>query len=171
MRVLYAVALLTVLLWSPALSAADSSGVFSTPRVVPDGGGQAGGALTTLVTLGLNDPAMPCFNCVFGASQTNLGLTLPLTWVNGGTRVTVSVLVDNLNYTGPALFVYAIRQGGRDQMGQIVQRGQTPASVFPSTWVAWFRVDLLTTPGRYTLEGAFSAGGATSAVTVPLVIQ
>jgi hypothetical protein len=159
------------------LIAAENAYVVSTPRLVPASGGQAAGALATAIIASVPDPnfkgfggpGVPCFNCVPTSGTTNVGLPVPLAWLSAGSSIVIVLNVDIATYSGTGAFIFSLRQGSRT--GKVVARGQVTTSVYPSQWMAYFPSTAPITPGQYTLDGIFDAGGATSTVNTPIIIQ
>jgi hypothetical protein len=161
------------LLGAGARAAEDGVTVRAIPRpaVSVPATGASQGILVSLVSVGLYDAAMPCFTCVNGATQSNLGIAQPLSWVQGGSKVTFTVVADDLAYSGPCSFIYSVRQGG--PLGTVLLRGQAnvPGGCYPAGWFASFNTRVPPNPGVYILEGMVDAGGAIALMTVPLTIQ
>jgi len=178
MRNVYMIAIALILLGMTPLLAENPS-LAAIPRQVPAVGGETQGALATAITAALPDPnftgfggnGVPCFNCVPTSAVTNVGLSVPLTWVTRGSSITFVLAVDVYSFSGVGNFIYSIREGERSQNGKEVARGNVAAGVYPANWLAYFPGTAPGNPGRYTLLGEFDAGGAVSVVTTPLIVQ
>ncbi len=156
-----------VLLGVPLL-AADSPTVISIPNpdVVPYTMNL--GFFTNIVTVGHQEPnVLPCFNCVNGASQTNLGLAVPLTVVHQGSAQNITVTGQNVSYDGPCTFSYSIRASVSSPP---IQTGSVSGSCYPAIWLAYFPVTIPNAPGRYLLQGEIQTRGAKSVVMAGMVI-
>ena len=84
MRKVYVVALVVALLGITPLFAGDAS-LQSIPRPFVPITETTPALLLTTVTIGASDqPPLPCWNCVSGASVVSLGIAEPLSVVTGG---------------------------------------------------------------------------------------
>lgn len=166
-------ALTMISLGASALPAQDAAWVRAVPRpaaVLPDTG-LSQGILVSVVSVGNYDSALPCFMCVRGATQNNLGISQPLSWIQSGTTVTFTIVADDAAYSGPCSFVYSVRQGGT--LGQVLMHGQqvVAGGCYPAGWYAAFNARVPSNPGVYDLEGIVDAGGTVAVMKVPIVIQ
>ena len=171
MRRLAIAAVATVALGIAPLLAADSPTVLSlpTPRsgVTPYTANL--GFFTGIVTMGPQDPnsALPCFNCVNGASVENLGLGLPLTVVSQGAAMTVTVVGQDVSYDGPCTFSFMIRSSPSSPP---IQAGSVSGSCYPGVWIAYFPITVSGPTGGYLLQGVIKTRGPWSAVQAGLLI-
>jgi len=160
-------------LGAAALPAQDAAWVRAIPR--PAGSvpatGLSQGILVPVVSVGPYDAALPCFMCVHGATQNNVGISQPLSWIQSGSQVTFTIIADDMAYSGPCSFVYSVRQGGA--LGQVLMRGQQviAGGCYPAGWYAAFNAKVPSNPGTYSLEGMVDAGGTVTVLKVPLIIQ
>ena len=179
MRKFCVIAIALMLLGIAPLVAANHPTVIAIPRIVPQTGGNNGGALASTVVLAEIDPnfngfqtgGVPCFNCVPSGLSTTVGLGVPLSWASAGSAMAIELMVDINTFSGTGNFIYSIRKGGNDQNGQVVAHGNVAASVYPANWMAYFPDIVMPPAGRYTINGIFDAGGAVTAVSAPLVTQ
>lgn len=126
------------------------------------------GFFASIVTLGHQDPALPCFNCVNGATQISLGLAAPISVIHQGTAVNVSVTGQDVAYSGTCTFTYNIRVSSTSTP---IQTGSVSGSCYPSVWLATFPTTIPNAPGRYLLQGEISTNGSKTQVQAPLVIS
>jgi hypothetical protein len=170
MRKLYVVALAVVLLGiTPIFAASDGASLQAVPRPFVPTTGTAPGILINTITIGESDqPPMPCWNCVSGATVTNLGIAAPMSVVPGGSSMTVTVTFDNLSYTGTAKFAYAIRSS---LTATPIQAAALSADVYPGLWWGRFIITVPSMPDGYLLQGSVTYGSAVTSINVPLIIQ
>jgi len=127
------------------------------------------GILMTTVSIGQSDqPPLPCWDCVLGASIYDLGIAEPLAVVPQGSSMTVTMTWDNLSYTGVGLFAYAIRSS---LTAAPIQAAVQSADIFPSGWWGRFIITVPSTPGAYLLQGSVTYGSAVTSITAPLIIE
>lgn len=168
MRKMIIVAVAVVLLGIVPLLAADSPTVLAinSPDTVPETLNL--GFFTNIVTIGHQEPGvLPCFNCVNGAGQTNLGLAVPLTVVHQGTAQNITVTGQNVSYDGPCTFSYSIRATIDSPP---IQSGSVSGSCYPAIWLAYFPMTVPNAPGRYILQGEIDTRGAKSVVMAGMLI-
>jgi len=168
MRKLIIVAVAGAVLGISPLLAADSATVLSVPSTVNVPATLNLGFFANIITVGHQETnVLPCFNCVNGASQTNLGLAVPLSVVRAGTAQTFTVTGHNVSFDGPCTFSYSIRV---DRKTPPIQTSSVSGSCYPAIWLAYFPTTIPNAPGRYLLQGEIQAGGSKSIVETGLVI-
>jgi hypothetical protein len=171
MRKLYVVALAVVLLGISPIFASDGASLQAVPRPFVPNTATLPGILITTVSIGASDqPPMPCWNCVTGATVTNLGIAEPLSVVPAGSSMTVTLTWDDLSYSGAAQFAYAIRS---TLTATPISAAALSADIFPSGWWGRFIVTVPSMPGAYLLQGSvtYAGGTGTTSISVPLIIQ
>jgi hypothetical protein len=148
--------------------AADSPTVISIPNPDTVPATLDLGFFANIVTVGHQDPnVLPCFNCVSGASQVNLGIAVPLSVVHQGTAQNITVTGQNVSYSGPCTFSFAIRASVTSAP---ILTGSTAGSCYPAVWAAWFPVTIPNAPGRYLLQGEIQTRGAKTVIMAGLLI-
>jgi hypothetical protein len=170
MRKRYFIALTVVLLGIAPMFAASSDASFqAVPRPFVPISETTPALLMTTVTIGDSDqPPLPCWNCVSGASVISLGIAEPVSVVTGGSAMTVTLTWDDLAYTGRAQFAYAIRS---TLTAPPIQAAARSADIYPSAWWGRFIITVPSVPGAYLLEGSVTWAGVSAAISAPLVIQ
>ena len=149
------IAVAAVLLSITPLLAA-SPGVLSIPRPAVSPGQQTmADFVASSVMAGMQDPALPCFNCVSGASVVSLGVAAPISIVHASQSLAFSVTGDDVVYTGPCTFTYTI---ATKPDAPPVQSGSVSTICYPSIWIAWFPTTAPSSLGRYFLKGAIYTG-------------
>ena len=142
--------------------AADNARIVSVPNPgstpnAPNAGTDSKdtGFITSGVLVGKQDPAniIPCFGCVSGVDIETLLIAVPLSAIQAGAPLTITVIGDNIFYAGNAAFTYAFL----DPTGAVVMSGTVAGPVYPSIWMANFNVNA-PPAGVYTLEGDIATG-------------
>lgn len=168
MRKVYVVALAVALLGISPLFADDASSQ-AVPRPFVSISETTPALLMTTVTIGNSDqPPLPCWDCVSGASVHSLGIAQPLAVVTGGNSMTVTLTWDDLSYIGRAQFAYAIRTS---PTAPPIQAAALPAFISPGGWWGRFIITVPSVPGAYMLQGSVTWDGFSANITSPLVIQ
>lgn len=173
MRKLSIIALAAVLLGISPMFAEDRPSLHSTPRPFVPATATSPGIIVNSVIIGVRDGegaglVLPCWNCVPAASVASLGLPAPLSLVPAGSALRIVLTADDVAYTGPVTFAYAIRA---TTTSAPIQTGNFAAEVFPSVWWGYFDITVPTTTGRYLLQGSIIQGEATSVANTSLLIQ
>ena len=170
MRKLYIIALAVVLLGiAPLFAASDDAAVSAVPRPFVATAATTPGIIANSITIGKQDTgALPCFACVNGATIANLGLAVPLSSVPEGASLTVVVTADDVDYSGPCTFSYAIRVTTTSK--PILTGSLPPADCYPAIWYAYFPITVPPASGSYILEGAV-LGAKTSQINASLTIE
>ena len=168
MRKVYVVALAVVLLGIVPMFAGDAN-LQAVPRPFVSNPETMPALLMTTVTIGASDqPPLPCWDCVTGASVVSLGIAEPLSVVTAGSSMTVTLTWDDLSYTGTAQFAYAIRPS---LTAPPIQAAALSADIYPSGWWGRFIITVPSAPGAYFLQGSVTWGGVSAAISAPLIIQ
>jgi len=168
MQKVYVVALAVALLGIAPIFAADAS-LQSIPRPFVPITETTPALLLTTTTIGASDqPPLPCWNCVTGASVVSLGIAEPLSVVTGGDSMTVTLTWDDLSYSGKAQFAYAIRS---TLTAPPIQAAALSADIYPSGWWGRFIITVPSVPGAYFLQGSVTWDGVSANISAPLIIQ
>ncbi|MFN7992625.1 MAG: hypothetical protein U0Q18_03445 [Bryobacteraceae bacterium] len=167
MRKVYLVVAAAAVLGVMPLLGADSGILRSIPNPDTVPFTESLGMFASTVTMGHQDPALPCFNCVQGAAQINLGLAVPLGVVRAGTSQVVVVTGDDVSYSGPCTFSYSIQA---TPTSAPIQTGSVSGSCSPSIWLAYFPMTVPSATGRYVLQGQIQTRASKTTVYSPLVI-
>jgi|SRR5580692_2205153 hypothetical protein len=170
MRKLYVVALAVVLLGiTPIFAASDGASLQAVPRPFVPATGTLPGVLMTTITIGESDqPPLPGWNLVNTADVTNLSIAGPMSLVQGGSSLTVTLTWDDLAYTGPAQFAYAIRS---TLTAAPIQAAALSADIYPGLWWGRFIINVPSMPNGYLLQGSVTYGSAVTSINTPLIIQ
>jgi hypothetical protein len=170
MRKLYVVTLAVVLLGIAPIYAASGDASFQAiPRPFVPTTATLPGVLMTTLSIGESDqPPLPCWNCVNGASVVSLGIAAPMAAVTAGSAMTVTLTWDDLSYAGPAQFAYAIRS---TLSTAPIQAAALSADIYPSGWWGRFIITVPSMPGAYLLQGSVTYGSWVTSINTPLIIQ
>jgi hypothetical protein len=147
----------------------DSNGAIVNGATLPAVLGQ-GGAIPyptivgpSSISIGAQTTGLPCSNCGPATLGPNVSIPVPMYVVPRNQPLTVTLVSENINYTGPCTLKYAIKQGAAAISGgtRATSAGCSapPGSGYVTAWGV--NLPMSVEPGPAILEGAIMVGSNT----------
>jgi hypothetical protein len=125
------------------------------------------------ISIGSETPGLPCSNCGSSGLGANIAIPAPMYAVPRSEPLTVTLVTENVNYTGACTFEYAIKQGAtKIASGSRSPSGgcaAPPGAGFVTAWNLDLPAEV--TPGLAVVVGALVAGSNTYGIFQQILIH